>query len=51
MQAQNQELVNKYYTRGVAYSEKGRIELAIKDYTQAIELNPMVKRQKSASSV
>ena len=40
MQERNQELINKYYTRGIASSEKGEVELAIEDYTNAIALNP-----------
>ena len=30
----------RYYTRGIASSEKGEVELAIEDYTEAIALNP-----------
>ena len=40
MQKPNQELINKYYTRGIASSEKGEVELAIEDYTEAIVLDP-----------
>lgn len=40
VQKRNQELVNKYYTRGIAFSEKGKVDRAIEDYTKAIELNP-----------
>jgi len=40
MQKHDQELVKKYYNRGIAYSEKGEVERAIEDYTQAIDLNP-----------
>ena len=40
MQELNQEIAHKYYTRGIAYDEKGKVDLAIEDYTQAIELNP-----------
>ncbi len=40
MQERNQELVNKYYARGITASEKGEVELAIEDYTQVIKLNP-----------
>ena len=29
-----------YYNRGIAYYEKGEFDLAIKDYSEAIELNP-----------
>ena len=40
MPEQNQEFANKYYKRGIASSEKGKIGLAIADYTQAITFNP-----------
>ena len=40
MQERNQELVNKYYARGITASEKGEVELAIEDYTEVIKLNP-----------
>ena len=40
MQKPNQELINKYYTRGIGSSEKGEVELAIQDYTEAIALDP-----------
>ena len=36
----NQELVDKYYTRGLEHSKNGNHELAIEDYTKAIELKP-----------
>ena len=36
----NQELVDKYYTRGLEHSREGDHELAIENYTKAIELNP-----------
>ena len=36
----DQELVKKYYNRGITYSENGEVERAIEDYTKAIELNP-----------
>ena len=37
MQKYDQELVKKYYNRGIAYSEKGEVERAIENYTQAID--------------
>ena len=40
MQKHNQELAKKYYNRGIAYSEKGEVERAVEDYTQAIALKP-----------
>ena len=40
MQELDQELVNKYYTRGLEHSRKGELELAIENYTRAIKLNP-----------
>ena len=40
MQKPNQEFANKYYKRGVAYTENGDYDCAIEDFTQAIELNP-----------
>ena len=36
----NQELVDKYYTRGLEHSRNGDHKLAIKNYTKAIELKP-----------
>ena len=36
----NQELVEKYHTRGLEHSRNGDYELAIKNYTKAIELKP-----------
>ena len=36
----NQECAETYYNRGLAHSEKGEVELAIEDYTKAIELKP-----------
>ena len=40
MQELNQECAEMYYNRGLAHSKKGEVELAIKNYTKAIELNP-----------
>ena len=40
MQELNQECAEMYYNRGLAHSKKGEVELAIEDYTKAIELNP-----------
>ncbi len=40
MQELDQELVNKYYTRGLEHSRKGELELAIENYTRAIKLKP-----------
>jgi len=40
MADQNQELAEKYLNSGVENSKKGEIELAVEDYTQAIELKP-----------
>ena len=40
MEDQDQELAEKYFNSGIENSEKGQIELAIEDYTQAIELKP-----------
>ena len=36
----NKERAETYYNRGLAHSKKGEVELAIKDYTKAIELKP-----------
>ena len=36
----NKECAQTYYNRGLAYSKKGELELAIADYTKAIELKP-----------
>ena len=36
----NKECAETYYNRGLAYSKKGELELAIADYTKAIELKP-----------
>lgn len=38
MEKQNQELATKYYNRGLVHSKKGELELAIADYTKAIEI-------------
>ena len=40
MQELNQECAEMYYNRGLAHSKKGEVELAIADYTKAIELKP-----------
>ena len=40
MEKQNQELATKYYNRGLAHSKRGELELAIEDYSKAIELKP-----------
>ncbi len=40
MQELNQECAEMYYNRGLAHSKKGEVELAVKDYTKAIELKP-----------
>ena len=36
----NKEHAETYYNRGLAHSKKGELELAIADYTKAIELKP-----------
>ena len=36
----NQECAKTYYNRGLAHSKKGELELAIANYTRAIELKP-----------
>ncbi len=36
----NQKCAKTYYNRGLAHSKKGEVELAIKNYTKAIELKP-----------
>ena len=36
----NKERAETYYNRGLARSKKGELELAIEDYTKAIELKP-----------
>lgn len=36
----NKECAETYYNRGLAHSKKGEVELAIADYTKAIELKP-----------
>ncbi len=40
MEHQNQELAEKYLNSGLENSKKGEVELAIEDYTKAIEHNP-----------
>lgn len=40
MADQNQELAQKYFNSGVENSKKGKVKLAIENYTHAIELNP-----------
>lgn len=40
MENKNQKLAEKYFNSGLANSKIGEIELAIEDYTQAIELKP-----------
>ena len=37
---EDQKLAEKYFNSGVENSKNGEIELAIEDYTQAIELKP-----------
>jgi len=36
----NLEFAKAYFYRAVAYSKKGKCQLAIKNYTKAIEINP-----------
>ena len=36
----NKERAETYYNRGLAHGKKGELELAIADYTKAIELKP-----------
>ncbi len=36
----NKECAEAYYQRGLAYAKKGKVELAIEDYTKAIEIKP-----------
>lgn len=36
----NQELAEKYFNSGKEKSKKGEVDLAIEDYTKAIELKP-----------
>ena len=36
----NQELAEKYLNVGLENSKKGKVDLAIEDYTKAIELKP-----------
>ncbi len=40
MQELNQECAETYYNLGLAHNKKGELELAIKNYTKAIELKP-----------
>ena len=40
MEDQKQKLAEKYFKSGVENNKKGEVELAIEDYTQAIELKP-----------
>ena len=40
MQELNQEHADTYYYRGIAHSKNGEYDLAIADYTKAIELKP-----------
>lgn len=40
MEDQKQKLAEKYFNSGVENSKKDKIELAIENYTQAIELKP-----------
>ena len=37
---ENQKLAEKYFNSGVENSKNGEVELAIEDFTQAIELKP-----------
>ena len=37
---QNQELAQNYFNSGIEKSKKGEVDLAIEDYTKAIELKP-----------
>ena len=37
---QNQDLAEKYFNSGIEKSKKDEYELAIEDYTKAIELKP-----------
>ena len=36
----NKECAQTYYNRGLAHSKKGELELAIANYTKAIEIEP-----------
>lgn len=36
----NKKIAETYYNSGLAHSEKGKLDLAISDFTKAIELNP-----------
>ncbi len=40
MSRNNQESAETYYNSGIAHSRKGKLELAIVDFTKAIELKP-----------
>ena len=40
MEELNQECAEDYINLGLAHSRKGKFELAIKDYSKAIELRP-----------
>ena len=40
MQELNQECAEMYYNRGLAHSKTGELELAVENYTKAIELKP-----------
>lgn len=40
MQELNEECAETYYNLGLAHNKKGELELAIKNYTKAIELKP-----------
>ena len=40
MENKNQKLAEKYFNSGLENSKNSEIELAIEDYTQAIELKP-----------
>lgn len=40
MENKNKKLAEKYFNSGLENSKRGKIELAIEDYTQAIELKP-----------
>ena len=39
-QESNKDIAKKYYASGLAHAEKGELERAIADYTQAIALKP-----------
>jgi Flp pilus assembly protein TadD len=40
MAKQDQELAKKYFSSGIEKSKNGEVNLAIEDYTKAIELKP-----------